>query len=167
MDRTIAGKKLAEIRNKNGLTTHEMAHAVGITSPEYYDIEEMEDLYNCASLAVVGMICKKLNILPIDLFSAWDNNLIEHLVSFQHLKEAINAYIVKKSVDSEALSNKLGWDVKVLLDNPNNMWNYTIESLEALCEPINVSWLDLLNKVVSNTSFAELNKIEKTFNSCK
>ena len=52
--------------------------------------------------------------------------------------------MIARGIDSETLSEQVGWNVREVLIDSQELWNFTVDGLRDLCEFAEVDWLSAL-----------------------
>jgi hypothetical protein len=140
---TNASNRLREARLKVGLTPEAVGEKVGLGVNWYRDLEGHDGDLSCnISLAHFSVLCGVVGITPKDLLLGPDTPPIRTEVSFTELVDALKLKADGLSV--AALSEKVGWEVKNLLMDPQDLWNFTIDGACDLCNFAGIPWTSLL-----------------------
>ena len=137
-----ASNRLREARPKTGLTPEAVGEKVGLGVNWYRDLEGHDSDLSCnISLAHFSVLCGVVGITPKDLLFGPDAPTIRTEVSFTELVDALKLKADDLSVAD--LSEKVGWEVKDLLMDPQELWNFTIDGVRDLCNFAGIPWTSL------------------------
>jgi len=138
--------RLRAAREQRGLTPQQIAAAVGLPVEWYHDLESYpEEMFSNVSLAHLQALCMTVNIKPQALLLGDDKVPATAEVDFSTLVEELRTALNSSKLSVEAFSNKVGWELKDLLVDPQELRNFNVDGLKDVCAAANVNWLAVLS----------------------
>jgi transcriptional regulator with XRE-family HTH domain len=137
------GSKLKLARELSGKTEREVAAALGISVPSYYDLETFDDeLETCLSLAEVSKLCSLLRIDPVWLFTEGDLKGSSRM-RLSELVDNIRSFIGARMTVDE-FEDKVGFVVSPCFEDWHAVLEWNVECLRSVCSVIGIDWLAAL-----------------------
>jgi transcriptional regulator with XRE-family HTH domain len=137
-------ERLREARERLGISQRELASALGISVPSYYDLEDSDDLTDTISLDRLSKLCSLLSVDPRFLFSGTRTQGLSPAVSFDQLAEQVSQYMRKRNIDRATFEGEAGWALGEFLTRPQVAREWNVQCLIDVSTLINVNWLDVL-----------------------
>ena len=136
-----AVERLRDARLRSGLSEAETAAAIGLTVAWYRDLEsEPTELYINISLAHLQVLGSILHVHPITLLTGMEPVPVEQHWGFIDLVARLNQHRVANGLSVDAFGEAVGWNLKDVLVDPDELWNFNIDGLQALCAAVDVDW---------------------------
>ena len=112
-----------------GLTEHEIAASVGISSAEYYDLEAYDDeLFMTLSLSQAKAVLDRLGLR----FAQVGGDRVPRTdllcdTGFSFLRERLMARLGETNEDIAELEQKIGWGLQNFLEDPKAAWDWNMD----------------------------------------
>jgi transcriptional regulator with XRE-family HTH domain len=136
---------VAEYRKKVGLSQEEVAKRLGIGLPWYLDLEAYEDeLSDNLSLAHLQVLSEILKVEPCTLLLGEKCFKAKESVGFADLVQRLKIKMSNDRLTEPQMSEKVGWELKDVLIDPQELWNFNVDGLKDLCGAVGVDWLSVL-----------------------
>lgn len=118
-------RRLREIRKRVGKTAEELASAVGISTPAYYDLEDSDELVTCLSIVELYRLCEALSTRPDLLLTgkAWTGS---KRISSSDLIGKTSQFLLNHSMTSAQFSELVGWEMEKSLTNATDVLNWRL-----------------------------------------
>jgi len=143
MDKKPA-ERLRRARENAGKSPQEVAGAVGMSVPNYYDLESDDELYNNISLRALRDVCKALGVQARDLFEEGRGQEHAGAVSFACISEGLKKYLSVHNMVLAVFEDQVGWVLDAFLERPEAAWDWNVDCLRDVCRPLEMEWLDAL-----------------------
>lgn len=138
-----ACKRLEAARLRAGLSEAQIAKHVGLPEAWYCDLEGFPDeLFLNVSLAHLQLIADAVRVSPRELLT--DTEDAGAHVSFEELTRKLTAYRASSGLSVAALSQQVGWELKDVLIDPSEFWNFNVDGLRDVCATIGIDWMTAL-----------------------
>jgi hypothetical protein len=135
---------LRKFREAAGATPQGIATTVGISVPDYYDLETDEDeLYMCIPLAKLRAITRHLGVHARELFVE-DSSGSQAPINFDSLAEKAKQQLRTNEVTVSDFEDKVGWQLVDSLADPQAAWGWNVDCLRDVCGALELNWLDAL-----------------------
>ncbi len=142
-----AAARLQEIRVTLGKSPDEVAQAMGINLPSYYDLESYGDeLYMCPSLSDLRSLCKFLGITGSVLFTGQERATG---ISPSELARRMVERREELGLCWPDFEELVGWGIQGLVDDPNVAWEWNVDCLRDLCQVLRCDWIEALTGLFS------------------
>lgn len=141
--------RIRQARLRAALTENEIASRLGMTVHSYFELEFHEDeVFSVISLKELAELGKILGVPPRVILLGRDGEGSKQMVTF----EDVTANIVKKisgsGLTADQLGDLAGWDITMehynVLDDPQSLWNYTVQALYDICKVVDLDWVAAL-----------------------
>jgi transcriptional regulator with XRE-family HTH domain len=138
-------------RARAGLEPADVALAVGLNEPSYYDLEahDGEEVTGNISLGMLSAIARTLRTTTVELLEGHGAVGPASRRSPSVLAELARARVAADGVTVDAYGDHIGWDVVPVLANPEHVWEYPFAMLHALCEDLGVDWKEFIDAPTS------------------
>jgi transcriptional regulator with XRE-family HTH domain len=137
--------RLARIRA--GKQPEEVARAAGLNNPTYiFHVEVQDDEFTGnISLRALKAIARTLETTPLEILEG-----AGAVGASPHRPAAWLADLVKARLDAERLTidcygDRIGWNVRSILGDPESLWDFPLVMLQALCDDLGVDWKDFID----------------------
>lgn len=139
-------EKIRQLRLAARKSEKEMAELIGINLPSYFDLESYDDeVIDCLSLTELKKMCQVFKITPVDLLSdeAKNHRGLNHL-PFAEFIETVKKHIASEGITVAEFEDKAGWEMEVLLNSPEEMWERNVQFLKDVCGELGINWLSVV-----------------------
>ena len=135
-------RTIEEARLQLGMQPDEVADLVGLTKPNYYDLEAYDDEATSAiSLGELLRLCKVLRIQPATLFDDDDPRAGEVAPEDRlPLSDKLKAHLQLTGTTLECFEDKVGFTVGGLLRQPDDWKSWNFDCLRSVCSALGVNW---------------------------
>jgi transcriptional regulator with XRE-family HTH domain len=139
MKATVPRLRFREARERLGLSPDEVATRSGISSPNVWDIEEIEGHLTCSySPRNLQQLCRVLGIRPVELFGAEGS---EPPISPEELVRLIHEECRFRGVTLEQFEDAVGWRLSACIEPPGKLLeDMTVDGLQWLSRELRVDW---------------------------
>jgi transcriptional regulator with XRE-family HTH domain len=136
--------RLRGARERLGLTPEEVASKVGLSAAWYYDLEAYPDeMFSTLSLAHLQALGRALGLDPKRILFG-DTASPDASQGFRDVVDALERRMKLEGLDAETLGERLGWDIRDVLTDPEELWNFNVTGLRDVCLGAGVDWLAVL-----------------------
>jgi transcriptional regulator with XRE-family HTH domain len=140
-----AASRLRKARESAGLSLTDLAVRVGLNENWWRDAEvDDNEVTGNLSLADISVFCGVVGISSHYLLFGPDVPLSTADLGFTELSEALNARIAREHLTVEAATELVGWELRDVLIDPSEFWNFTVDGLRDTCRFAGVSWPGIL-----------------------
>lgn len=140
-----AGERLADARERAGLTAEATAERAGLPLAWYQDLESgATKLYSNVSLAGLRAVAHAVGTTPGALLLAQVPPQPPARAPFTELAAAVRQAISRSQLSIEMWSETVGWDVGPVLIDPDHLWTLPVEALKDICTGAGRDWLEFL-----------------------
>jgi transcriptional regulator with XRE-family HTH domain len=137
-------------RERAGLEPAQVAEATGLNRPWIYDLEADDDeVVGNISLRVLAVLARTVGTTPLQLVEGPASRAV-----VVRRSAAALAMLMRSRIDNdapaltiEALGDRIGWDIAAFAADPDQLWEYPLVMLQALCADLNVDWRETLVEV--------------------
>jgi transcriptional regulator with XRE-family HTH domain len=141
MEPASPADRLVAARRKSGFSPADVAARVGLPEPWYRDLEaDSDELFSNVSLARLQVLCNTVAIEPLTLLTNQTPVAEERRVGFGQLVDLLNHWREASGDSVDALSVEVGWNLKDLLIDSEELWNFTVDGLRDVCQVVGVDW---------------------------
>jgi transcriptional regulator with XRE-family HTH domain len=128
----------------------DVARAVGLNKPWYYDVEGRDDeVTGNISLVTLMAIARTLGTTTVALLDGSGTVGGASKRSSADLAALARARIAAERLTVGAYGDRIGWDMAPVLKNPEHVWQYPFVMLQSLCEDLGVDWKEFVDGAVS------------------
>jgi transcriptional regulator with XRE-family HTH domain len=139
--------RLREARQRLGLTPEDVASRMGLSAPWYYDLEAYpNDVVSTVSLAHLLVLGQTLGLEPVTILVV-DTTSSTDRRGFRDVVDGLERRMEAEGLDAKALGEHLGWDIRGVLADPEELWNFNVEGLRDVCRGVGVDWLAVLPRL--------------------
>jgi len=133
-------------RVRAGLEPEDVARAVGLNKPSYYDVEASDDeVTGNISLATLAAIARCLGTTAVELLEGPGTHTNRNNRPMSELVALANARMAADHLTIEGYGNRFGWNLAPILEDPRRVSEYPVEMLRALCDDCGVDWKQFLD----------------------
>lgn len=137
-------------RVRAGVEPEDVARAVGLNKPWYYDVEGRDDeVTGNISMATLMAIARTLGTTAVELLGGPGTVGGAPKRSSADLVDLARARIAAEHLTVDAYGDRIGWDMAPVLKNPEHVWQYPFAMLQALCEDVGVDWKEFVDGTAS------------------
>lgn len=142
-------KNIRAARVRAGMQPEEVARAVGLNKPGYYEVEEHDDeVTGNISMATLMAIARTLGTTAAALLGGPGTTLASKRSSAELAVLAL-ARIAAERLTADAYGERIGWDIAPVLTNPDHVWQYPLVMLQSLCQDLGVDWKEFVDGAAS------------------
>jgi hypothetical protein len=135
--------RLAELRERRGLTTAEIAARVGMPEPWVRDLEaEDEELYCNITLADLQRLAGVLGASAAELLLAEPGT--GERVAFAGVVARLRSTLAASGESAEEFGERVGWEVDRVLETPEDRWHWCPEELRDIAAGLGIDWVAAL-----------------------
>jgi len=137
-------------RVRAGLEPEDVARAVGLNKAWYHDVEARDDeVTGNISLGTLIAIARRQGTTAVELLEGPVTHAGRSKRSSADLVALAQARIAAERLTEEAYGDRIGWDMAPVFANPEHVWEYPFDMLEALCHDLGVDWKQFLDGATS------------------
>jgi hypothetical protein len=134
-------------RERLGLTPEEVASKMGLSASWYYDLEAYPDeVFATVSLAHLQVLGQTLGLEPAKILVGGTTSPTDRR-GFRDVVDGLQRRMEAEGLDAEALGERLGWDIRGVLADPQELWNFNVTGLRDVCQGVGVDWLAVLPRL--------------------
>jgi transcriptional regulator with XRE-family HTH domain len=132
-------------REQSGLSWAAVAEHLGETpsnvqDPELYD----DELCSVMSVGAIGRLAEKLGLTVDELLFGIPSEPSAPRISFSDIAAGLSRLLESEKVSAEELSDRIGWDIRRVLTEPDLMGEYPLDCLRRVCRTIGIDWVSAL-----------------------
>jgi transcriptional regulator with XRE-family HTH domain len=136
--------RLRGARERLGLTPEEVASKMGLSAPWYYDLEAYPDeVSSTMSLAHLKILGQTLGLEPVTILVG-DTTSPTARGGFRDVVNGLERRMKSEGLDADTLGERLGWDIRGVLADPEALWEFNVVGLRDLCQGVGIDWLAVL-----------------------
>ena len=137
-------------RVRAGMEPEDVARAVGLNKPWYYDVEGRDDeVTGNISMTTLMTIARTLGTTVVALLEGPEMAGAPSKRSSAELAALARARIAADGLTADAYGDRIGWDIAPVLKNPEHVWQYPFAMLQSLCEDLGVDWKEFVDGAAS------------------
>jgi transcriptional regulator with XRE-family HTH domain len=141
----LASQRIQRAREALGLSVERVAAELSLGLPWYRDLEaNSEEVFSNISLAHLQLLAYALQVEPARILLGDAATALNRRGEFGDVKLALNDKMKALALNPEALSERVGWDVREVLVDSQELWNFTVDGLRDVCNFAEVDWLSVL-----------------------
>lgn len=138
-------RRVKAARERADLTQSDIAERLGIDISEYWDIEFHDDeAFNVFSLTQLAQVAGILGMSVETLLFGSDPLVPQPRASFAEIARRLVALAEKERLTIDELSERIGWELKPALANPQSLGDYNVAGLRDLCRAVGIDWMTAL-----------------------
>jgi hypothetical protein len=120
---------------------------MGLSVPWYYHREESPDeVFSNLSLLHLKALGQTLALEPATILVG-DGAQPAQRRPFRDVVDALQRRMDSEHLDADTLGDRLGWDIRALLADPEDLWNFNVDGLRDVCEGVGIDWLTVLPRL--------------------
>ena len=137
--------RLARIRA--GKEPEEVARSAGLKKPTYiFHVEAHDDeVMGNISLRALKSIARTLGTTSLELLEGPDAIGASSRRSSTSLADLVKARIDAQNLTVDGYGDRIGWNVKLILGDPERLWDYPFDMLQALCGELGIDWREVVD----------------------
>jgi transcriptional regulator with XRE-family HTH domain len=129
------------------LTPEEVASKIGLSAPWYYDLEAYPDeVFSTVSLAHLQVLGQTLGLEPAKILIGETTSPTDRR-EFRDVVDGLQRRIEAEGLDADTLGERLGWDIRAVLADSEELWNFNVAGLKDVCDGVGVDWLAVLPRL--------------------
>lgn len=137
-------------RVRAGMEPEDVARAVGLNKPWYYDVEGSDDeVTGNISMATLIAVARMLGTTAVELLDGPGAVGGAAKRSSSDLVALARARIAAERLTVDEYGDRVGWDMAPVLTNPEHVWQYPFVMLRSLCEDLGVEWKEFVDGAAS------------------
>src|SRR4051794_17762414 len=114
--------RMRAARERLGMTPKEVASAMGRSAAWYYHVEEVPDeVFSNLSLADLKALGQTLGLEPATILVGAGAKPAQRR-PFGDVVDGLRRRIASEHLDADTLGHLLGWDIRGLLADPEDLW---------------------------------------------
>jgi transcriptional regulator with XRE-family HTH domain len=139
--------RLRGARERLGLTPAEVASKMGLSAAWYHDLEAYQDeVFTTVSLAQLQELGQMLGLEPATILVG-DGTPPMDRKEYRYVVDGLQRRMASESLDAETLGERLGWDIRGLLEDPEELWKLNVTGLRDICQGVGIDWLAVLPRM--------------------
>ena len=143
-------KHIRVARVRAGLQPEDVARAVGLNKPSYYDLEASDvEVTGNISLATLTAIARCLGTTTVELLEGPRTDASRSNRPQSDLLALAQARIAAVGLTVKAYGDRLGWNLAPVFENPERIWEYPFDVLRSLCDDLGADWRQFLDRATS------------------
>ncbi len=120
---------------------------MGLSARWYEDLEAYpDDVVSTVSLAQLQVLGRTLGLEPATIFVR-DTRARRNVAELRDVVEGLQRRMGSEGLDAEALGERLGWEIRGALANPEELWSFNVTGLRDVCPGMGVDWLAVLPRL--------------------
>lgn len=150
------GERLREFRRQRGIDPKELAAAIGISLPAYYDLEDERELLDGISIKKLLTLCHRLRVSPFDLigFDAYLDDAPR--IGTRAFAERINLFLQQEKLSIENFAERSNWNVEEIIKDPHALFDFDLAAIMDVCGVLDsISWCSVLRGLIEEVSLPE------------
>jgi ribosomal-protein-alanine N-acetyltransferase len=145
LDGRSPSENLRLARERAGLEPEQVANATGLNKPWIYCLESHDDeVVGNISIRVLAVLAGTVGTTPLALIDGSLAATVVHRRSPEALAALIERRIELEGLTAEHWGERIGWDISPFLADPQHLWEYPLDMLQALCSDLGVDWRETL-----------------------
>ena len=138
--------RLRAARAVKGLSEHEVAALMGISSACYYDIEACwDELIHVCRLKDISNLCRILGLPARDLFRDYAVNLSAPMISFGEVLGRVTEHCRLRRMSIGEFEDVAGWRLSECLADPKKaVEDWCVDCLRDICREIGIDWFQVV-----------------------
>jgi transcriptional regulator with XRE-family HTH domain len=139
--------RMREARERLGLTPEQVASKMGLAVRWYHDLEAYPDeVFSTVSLTHLQILGQTLGLEPA-MILVGDAPPPMDRRGFRDVVDALERRMESERLDAETLGERLGWEIRRVLADPEELWNFNVTGLRDVCQGVGVDWLAVLPRL--------------------
>ena len=139
--------RLRGARERLGLTLEEVANRMGLSARWYYDLEAYPDeVSSTVSLAHLQVLGQTLGLEPATILVGETTSPTDR-GGFRDVVDGLERRMKSEGLDAKTLGERLGWDIRGVLADPEELWTFNVAGLRDVCLGVGVDWLAVLPRL--------------------
>jgi transcriptional regulator with XRE-family HTH domain len=139
--------RIRAARERLGMMPKEVASAMGLSSAWYDHLELVPgEVFSNVSLAHLKALGQTLGLEPATIL-AGDGAPYPQRRPFEDVVDGLRRQMESAHIDADTLGERLGWDIRALLADPEQLWNFNVDGLRDVCEGVGIDWLAVLPRL--------------------
>jgi len=140
-----SASRLREARERAGLSLADLVARVGLTESYWSDAETDDtEITGNISLAVISVFCGVAGISSQHLLFGSEIPIPSPDRDFSDLSDALNDRITGEQLTVPEASQLVGWELRDVLIDSSEFWNFTVDGLRDTCGFAGISWPAIL-----------------------
>jgi hypothetical protein len=112
-----------------------------------YDLEAYHDeVFTTVSLAHLQELGQMLGLEPATILVG-DGTPPMDRKEYRYVVDGLQRRMASESLDAETLGERLGWDIRGLLEDPEELWKLNVTGLRDICQGVGIDWLAVLPRM--------------------
>ncbi len=140
----VAGR-LRAAREGAGLSNSALASRLGMTVESYDDLERRDDdIFTVPSLRDIALLAQLVGTIPRLMLLGPEAAATNEPLSFEDVIALLAQRMDTSGETMEELIHEIGWDVRELIHDPQELWSYSVEGLYEVCKAVRADWVAAL-----------------------
>lgn len=139
-----APQRIRFARVAAGLTHMEVAEAIGLNLPSYYDLEGVEDeVQSCISLRELQALSRTLRVDPGWIVTG-KSQLMGSNIGLASVPALIRSHLEDRGITLADFEEQAGWMVGETLADGAAIWGWNVDCLTDVCHVLGIDWWSVL-----------------------
>lgn len=124
----------------------EVARSAGLNKPTYiFHVEADDDeVRGHVSLRALKSIARTLGTTPLEILEGAGAVNASSPRSSASLAALVKARIDAENLTVDGYGERIGWNVEPILGDPERLWDYPFDMLQALCGELGLDWREVI-----------------------
>ena len=137
-----APERIRRARESLGLSEKQVAEALQLPIAWYCDVEAYPwEVFSTVSLSRLQLLGRVLRLEPREILVGDPDGSPTGTIAFKELSAAVARKMAERSLDVQAASERVGWELSEVLGDPEKFWDFNIEGLRDVCGFAEIDWL--------------------------
>ena len=111
----------------------------------YQDLERYDDeAFTSVSLLTLARVGQALAIAPSEMLLGETSKGLRQTVAFDMVAKRLVEVMETDRITVDEYGQRIGWDVRDIVSNPNGLWNCNVDALYHICAAIGIDWVAVL-----------------------
>ena len=138
-------QRVRAARERLGISQSELAARLGLRPSEYWDIEFHDDeAFTAFTLSDLEALSNILHVPLHELLFGAKTDPRQPRVSYEDVAARLWALVSREKLTIDELSERAGWELAPLLDDPTALGQFNVSGLRDVCELAGVDWFLVL-----------------------
>jgi len=142
MNGDSASVRIRKAREGRGLTPEQVAERVGLSTAWYHDLEGYADeAFSTVSLAHLQVLGDILGLEPAAILG---EKTPSKRGEFRDVTDGLRKRMESEGIDADTLGKRVGWDIREVIVDSQELWNFNVNGFRDVCAAAGVDWLAAL-----------------------
>jgi transcriptional regulator with XRE-family HTH domain len=122
-----------------------VAQKANMSLHSYWDLEHYDDeAFTAVSLRTLVRVCVVLGIEPTGALIGDEFKKHEQTTSFASIAGRLGNLLKQDHVSADEFGERIGWDVRDIITDPNAIWDYNVDALYDICKALGLDWVSAI-----------------------